>query len=89
MCVWRICRKPYRDTPLSIPPPLRRSKRWSACLCRSAGSSWLTSGRTAALNVLSAIITVERNFLLNPRHLEAQRIRIVSDEAFTFDTRLL
>jgi hypothetical protein len=41
------------------------------------------------LNVLSAIITVERNFLLNPRHPEAQRIRISSDEAFTFDTRLL
>jgi RES domain-containing protein len=41
------------------------------------------------LNVPSTIITVERNFLLNPRHAEAQRIRISSDEAFTFDTRLL
>jgi RES domain-containing protein len=56
---------------------------------QSLGSSWLTSGRTAALNVPSAIITVERNFLLNPRHPEAQRIRIISNEAFTFDTRLL
>jgi RES domain-containing protein len=55
----------------------------------SLGSSWLTSRRTAALNVPSAIITVERNFLLNPRHPEAQRIRIISDDAFTFDTRLL
>jgi len=41
------------------------------------------------LNVPSAIITVERNVLLNPRHPEAQRIRIISDEAFTLDTRLL
>jgi len=56
---------------------------------QSLGSSWLTSGRTAALNVPSAIITVERNVLLNPRHPETQRIRISSDEAFTFDTRLL
>jgi RES domain-containing protein len=56
---------------------------------QTLGSSWLTSGRTAALNVPSAVITVEHNFLLNPRHPEAQRIRIISDEAFTFDTRLL
>ena len=56
---------------------------------QTLGSSWLTSGRTAALNVPSAVITVERNVLLNPRHPEAQRIRIISDEAFTFDTRLL
>lgn len=56
---------------------------------QALGSSWLTSGRTAALNVPSTVITVERNFLLNPRHPEAQKIRIISDEAFTFDTRLL
>ncbi|MCP9828191.1 RES family NAD+ phosphorylase [Synechococcus sp. L2F] len=53
------------------------------------GSSWLTSGRTAALNVPSAVITVERNVLLNPRHPEAQRLRVSCDEPFTFDTRLL
>ncbi len=56
---------------------------------QSLGSSWLTSGRTAAVNVPSAIITVERNVLLNPRHPEAQRIRNTSDAAFTFDPRLL
>jgi RES domain-containing protein len=44
---------------------------------------------TAALNVPSAVITVERNYLLNPRHPELKRVRILSDEAFSFDTRLL
>lgn len=56
---------------------------------QTLGSSWLTSGRTAALNVPSAIITIERNFLLNPRHPDAKRIRIISDVAFSFDPRLL
>lgn len=56
---------------------------------QALGLSWLTSGRTAALNVPSAIITVERNYLLNPRHPELQRVRILSDEAFSFDPRLL
>jgi len=39
--------------------------------------------------VPSAAITVERNTLLNPRHPEAQRVRIIADETFSFDTRLL
>ena len=56
---------------------------------QTIGVSWLTSGGSAVLSVPSAVITVERNFLLNPRHPEAQRINIISDEAFTFDTRLL
>jgi len=56
---------------------------------QTLGSSWLTSGRTAALNVPSAVVNVERNVLLNPRHPEMQRVRILSDEAFSFDTRLL
>jgi len=56
---------------------------------QTLGVSWLTSGGSAVLSVPSAVISVERNFLLNPRHPEAQRIRIISDEAFTFDTRLL
>jgi RES domain-containing protein len=34
---------------------------------QSLGSSWHTSGRTAAFNVPSAVINVESNVLLNPR----------------------
>lgn len=56
---------------------------------QALGMSWLTGGHCAALNVPSAVIPVERNFLLNPRHLEAQRVRLISDESFSFDTRLL
>jgi RES domain-containing protein len=56
---------------------------------QTLGSSWLTSGRTAALNVPSTVIKVERNILLNPRHPEVQRVHILSDDAFSYDTRLL
>ncbi|WP_369819996.1 RES family NAD+ phosphorylase [Synechococcus sp. 1G10] len=37
---------------------------------QALGSTWLKSGRSAALNVPSAVITIERNVLLNPRHPE-------------------
>ena len=60
---------------LSVPAPTA---------LQSLGSSWLTSGRTAALNVPLAVINGERNVLLNPRHPEMQRVGILSDEAFSF-----
>ncbi len=56
---------------------------------QAIGTSWLTGGRSAALNVSSAVISVEHNILLNPRHLEAQRVRLICDESFSFDTRVL
>ena len=53
------------------------------------GTSWLLSVRSAALVVPSAVITIERNTLLNPRHPELRRVRITEDIPFSFDTRLL
>ena len=81
------------DLSIEVIEPITLPQGWHSVPAPAAlqtiGSSWLTSGRTAALNVPSAVITVERNFLLNPRHPEVQRVRILSDEAFSFDTRLL
>ena len=81
------------DLSIEVIEPITLPDGWHSVPAPAAlqtiGSSWLTSGRTAALNVPSAVIKVERNFLLNPRHPEVQRVRILSDEAFSFDTRLL
>ena len=81
------------DLSIEVIEPITLPEGWHSVPAPAAlqtiGSSWLTSGRTAALNVPSAVIKVERNFLLNPRHPEVQRVRILSDEAFSFDTRLL
>jgi len=35
------------------------------------------------------LIRVERTILINPRHPEAARLRLISDEPFAFDSRLL
>ena len=56
---------------------------------QAIGTAWLTSRRSAALVVPSAIITIERNTLLNPLHPELRRVRITEDAPFSFDTRLL
>jgi RES domain-containing protein len=81
------------DLSIEVLEPITLPEGWHSVPAPAAlqtlGSSWLTSGRTAALNVPSKVIKVECNFLLNPRHPEVQRVGILSDEAFSFDTRLL
>ena len=56
---------------------------------QALGDAWLRQQRTAALSVPSAVIRAERNILLHPRHPEASRLRLISDEPFAFDPRLL
>lgn len=58
-------------------------------LCQAIGDAWLKESKTAVLQVPSAIITEEHNYLLNPQHTDFNRIKVHSIEKFTFDERLL
>ncbi len=55
---------------------------------RAFGDVWLAEARTPLLSVPSAIVPESRNLLLNPRHADAPRARVVAQRAFTFDPRL-
>ena len=55
---------------------------------RRAGDHWLRDGRTALLDVPSALVPESRNLLLNPRHPDAAGARILHQRRFTFDPRL-
>ena len=57
--------------------------------CQSIGDAWLKENKTAVLQVPSAIITEEHNYLINPQHPDFTRIKVHSIERFTFDERLL
>jgi RES domain-containing protein len=63
--------------------------RESEELCRPLGDAWLKDAPTALLQAPSAIIDVEANVLLNPRHPEAARVRIEQILPFRWDRRLL
>jgi len=60
------CRRPPRDW--RAQPPESKSMRY--------GSAWLRGGRTAVLEVPSAIVPSEKNYLLNPGHPDFPRIRL-------------
>lgn len=57
--------------------------------CQQLGGAWTRRGAELALRVPSAPIIEEENVLLNPRHPEAARLRVVATRPFAFDPRLL
>jgi RES domain-containing protein len=52
------------------------------------GDEWSKSATSAVLEVPSAVIETESNYLLNPRHREFQHIRVMDPQPFEFDARL-
>jgi RES domain-containing protein len=56
--------------------------------CQDFGDSWLRSQATPLLKVPSVIVPENANLLLNPRHPDALKARIISVRAFSFDRRL-
>ena len=53
------------------------------------GTKWLAENRTAILAVPSAIIPIEKNYIINPAHPAMARITMVDEIDFSFDPRLL
>lgn len=71
----------------ALPEEWNRAEGHPACV--EAGDGWARAGRTLRLGVPSAVIPHEANVLLNPKHAEAVRLRVVSARDFVFDLRLL
>jgi RES domain-containing protein len=55
---------------------------------QSIGLAWLLARETCVLSVPSALVPQERNYLLNPDHRDAQRIKVVRSDPCVFDPRL-
>lgn len=55
---------------------------------KSIATGWLERSASAVLEVPSAVIPTERNYLLNPKHADFTRIRIDDPIPFAFDPRM-
>lgn len=80
------------DLPVQAVEPVDLPEGWRGsageALCQSIGDSWLAEAPTALLAVPSIIVEVERNLLLNPRHLDAPQVAIEDIIPFGWDQRL-
>ena len=56
---------------------------------RRIGARFIADGIFALMNVPSVIMPKARNFLMNPAHSDARRIRIVETYRYPFDSRLI
>ncbi|MCH8167620.1 MAG: RES domain-containing protein [Proteobacteria bacterium] len=55
---------------------------------RARGDGWLERGAALALAVPSVVVPREQNVILNPRHGEFGRVRVVEIFPFRFDPRM-
>ena len=61
---------------------------WSLRTTCAWGDAWCTASDRPVLQIPSAIVPNESNFLLNPQHPDFTRLRIGLPETFTLDARL-
>lgn len=57
--------------------------------CFQIGDAFLERANDLVLLVRSVVVSQERNALINVRHPDAVRVRVLDDAAFRFDARLL
>jgi RES domain-containing protein len=61
--------------------PARLSAAW-------VGDQWVRGNSSALLEVPSAVIYTEKNFLLNPVHPDFKKVKIGKPKPFGFDPRV-
>ncbi len=80
--------------PDSIKPAListeKLKKTWKddPAYSQFMGDEFLKTKQSLILKVPSAIVEQENNFIINPSHADATKIKIVSTKLFEFDKRL-
>ncbi len=56
---------------------------------RRIGGQWQQRRTSSLLRVPSAILPEEFNFVFDPQHPEAKRLRLIRERPFAFDPRLM
>lgn len=57
--------------------------------CQQLGSDWFKSKSTALLRVPSAVIPEEYNIVINTKHADFKKIKLITTLPFYFDKRLV
>lgn len=58
-------------------------------ILKEIGDEFLKSNKYLLMKVPSSVVPAEYNYLLNPFHPDAQKVRVSRKEPFSFDNRLL
>lgn len=70
----------------TLPPNWREEPPPSAT--KDIGTQWVQNAQSAVLQIPSAIVPEEMNYLLNPLHSDFNKIKISEPKPFHFDSRM-
>jgi RES domain-containing protein len=62
---------------------------WPIGDTRRTGDAWIRAARKPALQLPSAVVPIEHNYLLNPQHPDFHQLKIGPAEPFSLDPRLI
>ena len=80
---------PDTESPIVLPKnKLKAGWKDDIHLTQWIGSEFMTAGESLILQVPSAVVDEEHNFIINPTHPHFNKLKIVSAKKFQFDTRL-
>jgi RES domain-containing protein len=83
----------FEDTLVERLDPKRLPGNWRSYPAppelQSIGDEWVRAASSAILQVPSAVIASDSNYLLNPRHRDFKAIQVMHPERFELDPRLL
>jgi RES domain-containing protein len=72
----------------NLDPPVESQWKLDVEITRTLGDAWLVAAASAFARVPSVIVPRTWNFILNPLHPEASKVRIVNVTRERFDNRL-
>lgn len=55
----------------------------------TVSSGWLKANEYLTLRVASVVVESEYNYLINPVHSDFTKVKVLQNEAFNFDNRLI
>lgn len=68
--------------------PVNWSDYYQMAKTQKIGEDWFKENKTPILSVPSSIINDEVNYLLNPKHADFNKIKLINIQPFTFDKRI-
>ena len=71
------------------PAALPENWRDDVRITRTVGDQWVTNRASLVLEVPSAVIPEEPNYLINPKHPDAGKLSFSAPKPFQFDPRLI
>ena len=57
-------------------------------ITQAIGEKWVKDNESAILQVPSSIVSEEVNYLVNPKHPDFERVKILKSQPFVFDSRI-